>query len=43
MGNFKKLRVWMKAKDLAVNIYKLTEGKRRLGARCRVYVAGPVK
>jgi four helix bundle protein len=25
MGNFKKLRVWQKAKDLAVRIYKLTE------------------
>jgi four helix bundle protein len=24
MGNFKKLRVWQLAKDLAVNIYKLT-------------------
>jgi len=25
MGNFKKLHVWQKAKDLAVNIYKLTD------------------
>jgi len=25
MGNFKKLRVWQKAKDLAVRIYKLTD------------------
>ena len=25
MGNFKKLFVWQKSKDLAVNIYKLTE------------------
>ena len=25
MGNFKKFRVWQKAKDLAVKIYKLTE------------------
>jgi four helix bundle protein len=25
MGNFKELRVWQKAKDLAVNIYKLTD------------------
>lgn len=24
MGNFKNLQVWQKAKDLAVNIYKLT-------------------
>ena len=24
MGNFKKLLVWLKAKDLAVNVYKLT-------------------
>ena len=24
MGNFKELRVWQKAKDLAVFIYKLT-------------------
>jgi four helix bundle protein len=25
MGNFKKLHVWQKAKDLAVRIYKLTD------------------
>ena len=25
MGNFKKLRVWQNAKDLAVKIYKLTK------------------
>jgi four helix bundle protein len=25
MGNFKKLNVWLKAKNLAVNIYKLTD------------------
>lgn len=25
MGNFQKLRVWQSAKDLAVNIYKLTK------------------
>ena len=25
MGNFKKLNVWQKAKDLAVKIYKLTD------------------
>jgi four helix bundle protein len=25
MGNFKKLLVWQRSKDLAVNIYKLTE------------------
>ena len=25
MGNFKKLLVWLKAKDLAVSIYRLTE------------------
>jgi four helix bundle protein len=25
MGNFKKLMVWQKAKDLAVNVYKLTD------------------
>jgi four helix bundle protein len=25
MGNFRNLRVWQKAKDLAVNIYKLTD------------------
>jgi len=25
MGNFKKLLVWQKAKDLAVNVYKLTD------------------
>jgi len=25
MGNFQKLVVWQKAKDLAVNIYKLTD------------------
>lgn len=25
MGNFKELRVWQKAKDLAVDIYKLTD------------------
>ena len=25
MGNFKKLQVWQKAKDLAVNVYRLTE------------------
>ena len=25
MGNFKNLRVWQKAKELAVNIYKLTD------------------
>jgi four helix bundle protein len=24
MGNFKDLNVWQKAKDLAVNVYKLT-------------------
>jgi four helix bundle protein len=24
MGNFKKLNVWQKAKDLAVSVYKLT-------------------
>ena len=24
MGNFRKLRVWLAAKELAVNIYKLT-------------------
>jgi four helix bundle protein len=27
MGNFQKLRVWQLAKDLAVNIYKLTQQK----------------
>jgi hypothetical protein len=26
MGNFQKLRVWQLAKDLAVKIYKLTQG-----------------
>ncbi len=25
MGNFKELKVWQQSKDLAVNIYKLTE------------------
>ncbi|HBC80157.1 MAG TPA: hypothetical protein DEO60_07050 [Bacteroidales bacterium] len=25
MGNFKELKVWLHSKDLAVNIYKLTE------------------
>ena len=25
MGNFKKLHVWQKAKDLAVNVYKLID------------------
>ncbi len=25
MGNFRKLRVWLAAKELAVNIYKLTQ------------------
>ncbi len=25
MGNFKKLQVWQKAKDIAVEIYKLTD------------------
>ncbi|HUX57586.1 MAG TPA: four helix bundle protein [Bacteroidales bacterium] len=25
MGNFKKLHVWQNAKDLAVNVYKLTD------------------
>ena len=25
MGNFRKLLVWLKAKDLAVRIYKLTK------------------
>ena len=25
MGNFKELKVWQESKDLAVNIYKLTE------------------
>jgi four helix bundle protein len=27
MGNFKKLIVWQKAKDLAVKIYKLTDSR----------------
>jgi four helix bundle protein len=27
MGNFQKLIVWQKARDLAVNIYKLTQEK----------------
>ena len=27
MGQFQKLRVWQRAKDFAVFIYKLTEGK----------------
>jgi four helix bundle protein len=26
MGNFKELQVWQQSKDLAVEIYKLTEG-----------------
>jgi len=26
MGDFQKLRVWQIAKDLAINIYKLTQG-----------------
>ncbi len=26
MGNFKELKVWQQSKDLAVEIYKLTEG-----------------
>ena len=25
MGNFKELRVWLLAKDLAVRVYKLTD------------------
>ena len=25
MGNFRKLHVWQKAKNLAINVYKLTE------------------
>jgi four helix bundle protein len=25
MGNFRKLNVWQRAKDLAVNVYKLTD------------------
>jgi four helix bundle protein len=28
MGNFRKLRVWQFAKDLAVNIYKLTQDQK---------------
>jgi hypothetical protein len=27
MGNFKKLNVWQIAKDLALNIYKLTDAE----------------
>jgi four helix bundle protein len=27
MGNFKKLNVWQRAKDLAVTVYKLTEAE----------------
>ena len=30
MGNFKKLRVWQLAKDLAVKIYKLTKSSKFL-------------
>ena len=25
MGNFKELHVWQKSKDLAINVYKLTD------------------
>lgn len=27
MGNFRELRVWLEAKDIAVSIYKLTKGQ----------------
>lgn len=39
MGKFQKLRVWQAAKDLAVNIYKLTDSKifsKDLGLRDQV-------
>lgn len=36
MGNFRKLRVWQKAKDLAVEVYKLTIENEKLSKDFRL-------